>query len=344
MRSFLVSILIIGCLAACIDKVELPIRNEEPRLVIDGQITNEAPPYTVRLFYTSPFGLTSDQRPPVLAAIGAQVSLADDRGRRVFFESVGGSVYQTTDLSFRGQPGRSYSLTVQLLDGKRYVTKPEVMPDVPAIDSISARFVQTNNVSTPYNYNYSLTTRDPARERNFYRWTAYGLTVRKSTGEPCSPFSTAICFDNCYTTESTSEVNVYSDVAVNGNVIRGKPVFQLPIYAAWPQWVEVQQYGITQTNYQFWKLYEQQRARTGSIFDPLPAPVTGNLVNASDLADVARGYFAVTSVTRKRFRNEAREAITSSAVYGLLVSLPVPVGDCRRTYGPVPVTLPAGWP
>ncbi|MDB5242431.1 MAG: hypothetical protein JWP57_3056 [Spirosoma sp.] len=343
MHPFVVSLLLVFGLAACIDRVELPIRAEEPRLVIDGQFTNEAPPYTIRLTYTSPFGLSSDQRPALRVVSGAQVSLADGQGHSVRFIDQGGGTYRTIDSTFRGQVGQPYSLTVLLTDGKRYVTKPEQMPAIPPIDSISPRLIQANNVQTPYRYSYSITTHDPASQRNFYRWTAYGLTVRKSTGEPCCFGCLAICFDVCFTTESSTQVNVFSDAAINGNPIRNRAVIQVPVYAAWPQFVEVQQYGITQANYQFWKLYEQQRARTGSIFDPLPAPVTGNLVNAADPTDVARGYFAITSITRRRVRNEALEARSSSAVYGFVNSQLVPQGDCRNTYGRVPVVEPPGW-
>ena len=344
MRRLIVTILCLSSLFSCIDRIELPIRTEAPRLVVEGQITNEAPPYTVRLTYTGTYGSASGQNPNDQYVNEAQVSLADDQGRSVRFVAKGQGMYQTTDTTFRGQTGRTYSLTATLSDGKRYVTKSEKMPAVPPIDSISARLVQVNNFTTPYQYAYSITTRDPASAQNYYRWTAYGLTVRKSKGVPCSLGSTAICFDNCYTTESTEDINIFSDAAINGNPIQNRAVFQLPIYAAWPQWVEVQQYGITQANYQFWKLYQQQSSRTGSIFDPLPAPVVGNLINAADATDAARGYFAVTSVTRRRVSNQAREARTNTAVFGFLSSQPVPQGDCRKTYGQVPVTLPAGWP
>lgn len=328
--------------ASCIDRVELPIRAEEPRLVVEGQITNEAPPYTVRLSYTVQYDAEGKKISPLIG--NAQVSLGDDRGRTTRLSLFGDGTYRTTDTTFRGQIGRAYSLTVVLSNGKRYVSRAERMPAVPTIDSVSTRLVQVNNIRAPYRYTYTITTRDPAGEKNYYRWTAYGLTVRRSTGVPCSLGSPSICFDNCYTTESSTDVNVFSDDAVNGNAIRNRPVLQLSIYANWPQFIEVQQYGITLDNYQFWKLYQQQGARTGSIFDPLPAPVVGNVINTDDPADRARGYFAVSSVTRQRFRNDAREARTSTAVYGFIASQPVPQGDCRRTYGPVPVTLPEGWP
>ncbi len=329
---------------SCIDRVELPIRAEEPRLVVEGQLTNEAPPYTVRLTYTGRYD-QEGQNPADQFVRNAQVSITDDAGRTTLLAATNEGVYRTVDLSFRGQMGRSYSLAVVLPGGKRYVSTPEQMPAVPRIDSVSTRLMRTNSFLTPYQYTYSINTQDPASVRNYYRWTAFGLTVKKSTGVPCSLGSPAICFDNCYTTETSTGVNVFSDDAINGNPIRNRAVFQLPVYAAWPQWVEVQQYGMTLRNYQFWKLYQQQGTRTGSIFDPLPAPVVGNVTNTDDPADRARGYFAVTSVARLRVRNDASEARQGPAVYGFLVSQPVPRGDCRNTYGrTTPVTLPEGWP
>ena len=334
--------LVLVTLATCIDRVQLPIRSEEPRLVVEGQITNEAPPYTVRLTYTGKYNGSEGQNPADQFVSGAQVSLADDQGRTTQFAAKGSGIYQTTDTTFRGQVGRSYSLSVVLSDGKRYITKPERMPVVPVIDSISARFIRVENINTPYRYSYAITTQDPASEKNYYRWTAYGIINRRSTGVPCCLGCPSICLDRCWVTESTDEVNIYSDEAINGNPIRNRAVFQLPIYTIGPQLVEIQQYSMTQSNYQFWKLYQQQNARTGSIFDPLPAPVTGNVINAVDATDRARGYFAVTSVTRKRFRNQAPEA-TGTAVYGFISSQLIPQGDCRNTYGPVPVTEPEGW-
>ncbi|GAB4055266.1 DUF4249 domain-containing protein [Spirosoma litoris] len=328
--------------AACIDQVSLPIRTEAPRLVVEGQITNEAPPYTVRLTYTGNYG-GSGQNVSDQYVKEAQVTIADDQGRSTRLVSTGLGLYQTADSTFRGQVGRAYSLSVVLTDGKRYVTKAERMPAVPLIDSISSSLVKTSGIA-PYAISYAINTTDPANAQNYYRWTAYGYTNRMSLGVPCSLGSPNKCFTRCWTPVSNDVVNVYSDEAINGNPIRGKFVLQLPIYAIGPQLVEVQQYSITQSNYQFWKLYQQQNARTGSIFDPLPAPVTGNLVNASDPTDLARGYFAVTAVTRKRYRQQSfPSAVFYPAVLSFISSQILPDGDCRNTYGNVPTLEPDGW-
>ncbi len=345
MRQLITYSLILIALAACIDQVSLPVRTEEPRLVVEGQITNEAPPYTVRLTYTGQYGGPSGQPVNEQYVKDAQVTMADDQGRSTRFASMGSGLYQTSDSSFRGQIGRAYSLSVVLTDGKRYATKPERMPAVPAIDSISAKLIKTGNLSIPYAFAYGVNSNDPAAVQNYYRWTAYGYTVRLSVGVPCSLGNPSRCNYSCWTSASNNSINVYSDEAINGNPIRERFVMQVPIYTIAPQLVEIQQYAITQANYQFWKLYQQQNARTGSIFDPLPAPVTGNLVNASDPTDLARGYFAVTSVTRRRLRQQNYpEVVFYPALVSFISSQIIPPGDCRDTYGRnVPLLEPEGW-
>lgn len=344
MIRFVVLFVVLLAVAACIDRIDLPIRTEEPRLVIDGQITNEAPPYSLSLTYSGVYGGgDGNPLPNNRYVAAAQVRIADDQGRSAVFAERGLGVYQTFDDTFRGQVGRTYSLTVVLSDGKRYVTQPETMPAVPAIDSVSAQLIRTDHVATPYLFAYGVNTQDPASERNFYRWTAYGYTSRQSTGVPCSLGSPAICFDRCWVPVSSTDIVLFSDDAINGKPIRNRRVFLLPVYSLAPQFVEVQQYGLTRDNYQFWQLYRQQSTRTGTIFDPLPAPIAGNVVNAADPSDRARGYFAVTSVVRWRVRAQNFNVPFYSAVASRIAGQLLPQGDCRRTYGPVPVTAPADW-
>ena len=330
---------------ACIDRVELPIRAEEPRLVVEGQITNEAPPYTIRLTYTGKYSGPDGQNPASQFADVAQVNLTDDGGRSVRLTWFGQGTYRTTDTTFRGRVGRSYGLSITLASGKRYTTKLEKMPAVPVIDSVSAKLARSKSLVKPFATDYSVNTSDPAAEKNYYRWTGYGYTTRLSVGVPCSLGSPNKCNYRCWTLVSTDVVNVYSDEAINGNPLRNRFVLQLPVYAEGPQLVEIQQYGMTQANYQFWKLFQQQNARTGSIFDPLPAPVVGNVINADDPTDRARGYFAVTSVSRKRLRQPGiPPAVFYPAVLSFISSQLIPDGDCRASYGyNSPVIEPEGW-
>jgi hypothetical protein len=53
---------------------------------------------------------------------------------------------------------------------------------------------------------------------------------------------------------------------------------------------------LNQDIYLFWQQYLQQTNRTGSILDPLPASLIGNIHNATDSNDVALGYFETSAV------------------------------------------------
>ncbi|MFC5411572.1 DUF4249 domain-containing protein [Larkinella bovis] len=344
MKPVLLTLLILAGLVSCIDQVNLPIRNEKPQLVVDGLITNEKPPYTVRLSYSGSF--TFDQETPQDQKItNATVTLADDAGHSASLAHTASNPghYQTTDSSFVGQPGRSYTLTIRLADGKIYVSAPEKMPANPGIDRVYARFTPTESVTLPYQYYFYADITDPAAQTNFYRWTAYTYTTRISTGIPCCLGCPGRCYDRCWLQFFSQDINILSDNGVNGNRLPQRLVMRSPIYNPGPTLVEVQQYSLTPAAYQFWKLFKEQQSRTGTIFDPLPASVTGNITNASDPEEHALGYFGASAIARKRFREQG-DATYGQAIYGFISSLIVPQGDCRATYGfQWPVSEPAGW-
>ncbi|GAB3918532.1 DUF4249 domain-containing protein [Larkinella terrae] len=344
MKRLILFWMIVGVASACIDRVSLPIRNEAPRLVVDGLITNEKPPYSVRLSYSGSFSF--DQETPQDQKItNATVTLKDDVGHSTSLAHniFNPGYYQTTDSSFVGQPGRSYTLTIRLADGKTYVSAPEKMPAVPPIDSVYAKFTATESVTLPYQYYFYLDATDPATQQNYYRWTAYTYTARRSTGIPCCLGCPGKCYDRCWLQYFSQDINILSDNGVNGNRLRQRQVMRSPIYTPGPTLIEVQQYSMTPTAYQFWKLFKEQQSRTGTIFDPLPASVIGNISNSSDSKDQALGYFGASAVVRKRFRERGDDTY-GTAIYGFISTVLVPEGDCRWTYGLMtPVVEPPGW-
>ena len=95
--------------------------------------------------------------------------------------------------------------------------------------------------------------------------------------------------------------------------------------------------------YVFWQQYLQQTNRTGSILDPLPSSLIGNIHNQSDSNDVALGYFQTSAIITKKVI-----IIPHSIQLYILESTAaqyIPMGDC---HGSIPNTLdddamPPGW-
>ncbi|GAB3332446.1 hypothetical protein GCM10027299_38950 [Larkinella ripae] len=335
---------LVSLFSSCIDQVSLPIRNEAPQLVVDGLITNEKPPYSVRLSYSGSF-VFGQETPQDQTISNATVTLSDDAGRSTAMrhDPFKPGFYRSTDSSFIGQPGRTYTLHIRLADGKSYVSAPEKMPANPGIDSVYARFTPTESITLPYQYYFYADITDPATETNYYRWTAYTYTSRIAVGIPCCLGCPGRCYDRCWLQYASQDVNILSDQGVNGNRLPQRLVMRSPIYNPGPTLVEVQQYCLTPAAYQFWKLYKEQQSRTGTIFDPLPASVIGNISNVNDPEDRALGFFGASALVRKRFREQGNDTY-GPAIYGFISSIIVPQGDCRATYGyQSPIVEPPGW-
>jgi hypothetical protein len=336
-RPFLL-LLLAALPGACIDEVQLPIRNDNRQLVVEGLISDEKPPYTVRLTYTGTFR-TGRVAPASLAVTGARVSITDNTGGGVLLKPVlqEPGMYQTADSTYTGQAGRSYTLTVVTPEGKTYRSQAELLQPVPPIEKLSAAFQEVADNSRPSGYRVLADTRDPAATENYYRWTAYGISRRVSVGKPRGTLG--LCCYNCWVPTYTNSVNIFADDQVNGNPIKGLEVFFVPYYAQGRLYVEVSQYSLSRAAYQFWKRYQEQQTRVGSILDPLPAPIAGNVANADNPADRALGYFGASAVTRRRLLIPADTLRLFPDYYPEFIK----PGDCRLAYPNASFDPPAGW-
>jgi hypothetical protein len=277
-------------------------------LVVEGLITTDSTPYTIKLSYTGNFTNASTRIDSNQNFINdARVVIKDDAGDSSLCNLISPGTYQTIDSSFVGIVGRTYTLEIYLSNGKTYVSSPEKINPVPPIDSITVVYDSTFITDIrPTQLIISANVHDPASTQNYYRWTASGYTPRKSWGDLCvygfpecgDPYSCS-CFALCEQYITTDQLNVLSDKLINGNEII-QPVFYSPLYWFGKHFVEVKQYSLNQDMYLFWQQYLQQTNRTGSILDPLPSLLVGNIHNATDSNDVALGYFETSAVVTKR--------------------------------------------
>jgi Domain of unknown function (DUF4249) len=323
--------------SACIEEVNLPIRVEKPHLVVDGLITNDSSSYVVKLSFTGNY-TNSLSTPANLSLNGAKVIISDSRGRTTVLKQdvLELGTYRTIDPNFVGTVGLSYKLEVTLPSGEKYATAEEKLVAVPQILELDYKYTSIETPNLPNAFQVFVTTKDPSAEQNYYRWSAYGYSRWESTGALCSAFGPTICYDFCWVPTSYPAVLLYSDVNINGNFISKFPVYLSPIRAIGNHFVEVTQYSLSKNAYTFWNLYEQQRQRVGTIFDPQPAPIEGNLVNTKDPSDIALGYFGVSAISKKKLTIPIDQSVKTNP------SL-IEKGDCRKAYQFGTLERPTGW-
>jgi hypothetical protein len=338
---------------SCVRQVSPPIRNVPPELVVEGLITTDSTPYSVYLSYSGPYTNTyeASQDSNKYFITDAKVTIEDNLGDSTICSWVGLGTYQSTDPSFVGTVGRTYTLKVYLSNGQIYLSKPETITPVPPIDSLTVTYDSSDITGIiPPPLIASVHTRDPGGSSNFYRWTSSGYMPRKSVGDTCNPFQPFPCQNpfgeccgaNCEQFNPNNQLSVLSNQFIQGREII-QPVYFSPVYWFGEHFMQVNQYSISLIAYQFWQQYVAQTTRTGSILDPLPAPLTGNIYNQADSTQIALGLFSASDVTTKKV------VVTPFFLQQyLLVSIAgqfVEPGDCQYTY---PNTLPdgadpAGW-
>lgn len=284
-------------LSGCVKRVSVATRNEKPVLVVEGSITTDSIPYSVKLTYSGPFTLVRDA-PEESLVKDATVSIADNLGNSTPLTYKDSGRYETTDPNYIGKTGRSYHVNIQLKDGTRFTSKPEEIKPMRPIKNIKADFVMDFSIELPTYLNVAVDVQDPPSEENYYRWSFYSYIMKQTWGQPCG--NNCIRFVYCYQLQTDNEVRILSDQFINGNEIKNQPVGRTYIYTYGNPYIEVSQHSITREAYQFWKRYQDQVSRTGGILDPLPAAIRGNVYNVDSKADFALGYFSASSVTRRK--------------------------------------------
>ena len=268
-------------------------------MVVDGLITDEAPPYIIKLSYSGNLS-RSLLIPDELTINGAVVSVDDNLGNRALLEQdpLTPAFYWLRDSRLRGVAGRSYTLRVSLPDGSQYVSRPERLAPVPPLERIYGEYHEAGPTPGEFSsFRVRLDTQDPPSRGNFYRWQGLCYMPFWVGGDPNGYYKPG---EGSYVPFYGPLSDVLSDQLINGNHIAGRLVLTTPILALGPQYVEVRQYSLSREAYQYWVLYQEQLSRTGSLFDPQPSSIEGNVHALGDTTKLALGYFGASAVSRQR--------------------------------------------
>lgn len=352
MRSYnILLITLFTCFAAtsCIKQVDVEQRAEAKKLVVEGGVTTDSVPYIIKLTYSGRL-IAGDYIPDSLLEKNATVTISDDAGNSTGLVYTDSGNYRTTNPAFVGVPGRSYTINIELKNGKKYTSVPEKLPVPVPVDAVNVNYVEDFDRYHPAWLDVRIDVNDPAGQENYYKWDFLTWVPRHTNGIPCG-FG-CIEYDNCFQRNVDSFFNILSDAALNGSKIGNLQVGKSYIYWYGRHYMDIKQRSLTREAYQFWERYNDQKIRTGSILDPLPASIKGNVHNSADENDFALGYFSAEGVTHKKAVLEPVNI--TDYLLGLSAKLFIPEGSkiCFEAfpnalpYGPNPAPQyppPPGW-
>ena len=164
MKNMLLASLFLIALSSCEKVINIDLNSTDPQYVIEGEITNEARPYQIKITKTVNFS-ESNKFP---AVTGAVVTISDDAGNTETLTESKSGVYETKIL--RGTPTRTYTLTVKH-NGKTMTSVSKMPALVPliGINTIEDQFGQAG-ASTKVEYRAVPLYNDPAGVKNYYRF------------------------------------------------------------------------------------------------------------------------------------------------------------------------------
>lgn len=302
----------------CVEPISLKIKEEAPKLVVDGQINNQDDSCVVRLSYTKAYlSDESGNNTTSLPAIADRVQIIDDEGNQTELMLYKPGIYVTKAI--KGKVGNTYILKIEMPNGKEYQSIPETLPDVANITKISHEVVEDKRyinsvLFTDIKVEIKAHFQDPILEKNYYKWKWLGETTMKfKTFVDPPPGGPNPIPSNCYykfipylSDPYQDELTIEQDENFDGldhqAVILsfGGNNLDFRFYSGVNMMIA--QYSLTKNAYNYWEKMKKLIGSQGSIFDPTPFSVRGNIYNVEDENEPVLGYFGASSVKYIRYQ------------------------------------------
>lgn len=314
---------------SCIDRLDyFSEETDSGTLVIDGNISNQPGPYTVKLFRVSQ---STDNLNLATPAIARSVTLFDNEGRQEVLIDRGSGIYQTRDNGIQGKIGNEYWLKVELINGVSFESNPDKLLPIQEIDSLYFEWTTFQPQFAPTQYGFNVYVDGRLNSGDYSRLKFTGVYEVESFPKlnhalcnccpeerrgppdpyPCSGFT----YDGislkqvkpcdcciCWITDYEKKPNLMEDkFLASGNfkrVLAGYVPFDQWTFSKYKYLVKIEKMSLTKEAFEFWKVFEDQKNNGSSLFQPALARAKTNFVSNSTSAKVI-GFFYSTAIVVK---------------------------------------------
>ncbi len=284
-------------LAGCLQPFNPPeIGGGQGFLVVDGFLNTGGDTTVIRLSRTQ--NLTDGEAPP--AEVQAQVSIEGDQGASYALREGNGGQYLLTNPSL--VPGQQYRLRIRTSGGQEYLSDYVPVKRTPPIDSVNWH-VTGDGVQVYVN------THDPLANTRYYRWefaetwefnTPYGISyIYRATNKEYLGENTS----QCWASTVSRNVILGTSAQLSEDIIHQYPLILMPPTSEKHRIrysILVKQYALTREGYDYWQNLKRNTENLGTLFDPQPSQVGGNIRSVNNPEEPVFGFFSAYSVQEKR--------------------------------------------
>ncbi len=289
-------LLLLLLVASCVDPYPTPnLTVNNFLIVVDGFLN--ASENVVRIKLSQVVNLnSSDTNSPVS---NAQVFIKEKDGLAYKLnETISGTYELPITVDF----ATSYRIEITTQDSKKYYSDFVEVLETPAIDSVTWR---PKNDGLYINVN----THGANNKTGYYLWNDV------ETWEYTSAFQSSYYYQNgnyifrkpeeeifrCWKNIPSSDILIGSTSQLSENIISELPLVKIPFHSQKTfikYSVLVKQQAITQDAFEFWQQLKKNTESLGTLFDPLPSQITGNIYGENNAQ--ALGYFYAATVSEQR--------------------------------------------
>ncbi|MEO6284839.1 MAG: DUF4249 domain-containing protein [Dyadobacter sp.] len=284
---------------SCIEPFSPPeVNSDENYLVIDGFLNVGNDTSKIELRRTQ----NINQNVAPIIEIGAKLTVEQETGEKDEFMESGKGLYFLPPKQYN-RAGK-YRLRIKTQDGEEYLSEYVTVNVSPVIDSLTYKVDPVQNTMVFY-----VNTHDSQSKTQFYRWkfeetweyrSAYATNLEVINDEVVTRTQD---INRCWGNKKSGSILLGSTVKLTSDVIKNLPLNIVPIstnklYIKYS--ILVKQYGLSRQAFEYWTSLSKTTQGTGSLFDPQPSQVTGNIFNTADSKKLAFGYFSASTQETKR--------------------------------------------
>jgi hypothetical protein len=276
-----------------------PIKGNNTYLVVDGFIRNGLDSTIIKLSRSANLGDSAGPQPE----LNAQVVIAGQISGTYPLINLGNGEYVTDQLNL--DITQNYQLRIVASNGNQYLSDYVPVRQSPPIDSLHW---QPDSVGVTIYVN----THDPQNNTRYYQWDYTETWEHRSvlfSNIEFVPDGSVIArppadeINRCWTNANSTDILVASTAGLSQDLVNENPIHSIingSEQISFLYSILVHEYAITQGAYEYWENLKKNTELTGTIFDPQPSEVLGNLHCITNPSEPVLGYVSICTPTTAR--------------------------------------------
>ena len=323
----------------CVQEFEPSSQGYDNLLVVEAFLSNGNESFEVKLSRSTTIDTSA-----FIPEYGAQVSLTDDIGEKHTLSETSSGIYQSME-QLNAQVGRSYQLHIQTASGKSYESSEVIMRKTPVIDDLRYEFQEKPNGEQ--GVQFYVNAHDDENKTWYYRWEW------DETWEFMTPYDSYLLWEDdmlklrderiniCWKFGNSTTIEISTSKNLSSDFISDYPLLFVSTMTdrlKFEYSLNVRQYALSAESYTFWNELKKTTENLGTLFDPQPSVIKGNMYNINDDNEVVLGYFDASEVHEQRIFINNRDL--PPAQYPNYYSY---CYDSIDSYNRIPAMIKANW-